>query len=85
MEEYEPRGCSKGIEFLVVDDKKMVIKILRPCHLKGFPAQFIDILDDIRLIYERKFLANHSEKLLPNILLFSNGKAENRIDPVSTL
>ena len=67
------RGC-KSIELVTFDHKKVVVKILRPCHRKYLVPKVINILADIRGIKQRKLCPYRVQERFTHGAFFSDSQ-----------
>lgn len=75
MEKNQSGRGGKGIEFLVVDDEKMIIKELWPGELQGLFSEGGDIFGKIRIIKKGKFLADDGKELFAHLPFLANAES----------
>jgi len=78
MEKNQAGRGGEGIEFLVVDDEKMIIKELWAGKLQGLSSKSCYIFDKVRIIKKGKFFANNGQELFANLPFLANAESLGR-------
>ncbi|MFA6498298.1 MAG: hypothetical protein WC256_13870 [Desulfurivibrionaceae bacterium] len=75
MEKNQAGRSGEGIEFLVVDDEKMIIKELWPSELQGLLSEICYIFGKVRVIKKGKFFADDGQELFADFPFLANAES----------
>ena len=78
MEKNQAGRGGKGIEFLVVDDEKMIIKELWPGELQGLLSEIGYIFGKVRIIKQGKFFADNGQEFFADLPFLANAESLGR-------
>lgn len=78
MEKNQAGRGGKGIEFLVVDDEKMIIKELWAGEPQGLLSEIGYIFGEVGIIKQGEFLADNGKEFFPDLPFLANAEGLGR-------